>query len=158
MGKIGGFLEYLREISVDRPVQERLKDWDDVHTMIPEEKLKIQAARCMDCGIPFCHKGCPLGNIIPEWNDLVSKGKWKEAYMRLEKTNPIPETETNQIQETTIEKGNETIEELNNQTIETNISAEQNLSNEKNISLLVQEKIKTMQYIRRQYLPSLMKY
>lgn len=91
MGKITGFLEYARQVPEDRPVQERLKDWRNVHIRVSEEKLKIQTARCMDCGVPFCHKGCPLGNIIPEWNDLVYKNRWKEALHLLLLTNDFPE-------------------------------------------------------------------
>lgn len=91
MGKITGFLEETRELPPDRPVLERLKDWEDVHTKFPEALLKKQAARCMDCGIPFCHKGCPLGNIIPDWNDLVYRNRWKEALEALSATNNFPE-------------------------------------------------------------------
>ena len=71
MGKITGFLEIPRELPARRPVTERLKDWQELEGKLPEDKLQQQGARCMDCGIPFCHKGCPLGNIIPDWNDLV---------------------------------------------------------------------------------------
>jgi glutamate synthase (NADPH/NADH) small chain len=91
MGKITGFLEYERELPVRRPVQERLHDWRELEGKHPEDKLQKQAARCMDCGIPFCHKGCPLGNIIPDWNDLVYRGRWKEAIERLHSTNNFPD-------------------------------------------------------------------
>jgi glutamate synthase (NADPH/NADH) small chain len=91
MGKITGFLEYERELPARRPVQERLHDWRELEGKHPEDKLQKQAARCMDCGIPFCHKGCPLGNIIPDWNDLVYRGRWKEAIERLHSTNNFPD-------------------------------------------------------------------
>ena len=91
MGKISGFLEYERELPVRRPVAERLRDWRELEGKHSEEKLQLQAARCMDCGIPFCHKGCPLGNIIPDWNDLVYQGRWKDAIERLHSTNNFPE-------------------------------------------------------------------
>jgi len=91
MGKITGFKEYKRQIPEDRPVIERLKDFQDVHTRLPEDPLKLQAARCMDCGVPFCHKGCPLGNIIPDWNDLVYHNRWNEALESLLSTNNFPE-------------------------------------------------------------------
>src|SRR6266576_2988026 len=91
MGKITGFMEIKRETPSRRPVGERLKDWREFDLKMPEEKLKAQGARCMDCGIPFCHKGCPLGNIIPDWNDLVYRGRWHEAIDRLHSTNNFPE-------------------------------------------------------------------
>jgi len=91
MGKITGFLEIPREMPPRRPVEERLKDWRELEGKLPEDKLRQQGARCMDCGIPFCHKGCPLGNIIPDWNDLVYRGRWKEAIHRLHSTNNFPE-------------------------------------------------------------------
>jgi len=91
MGKITGFLEYERELPQRRPVAERLKDWRELEGKHPDEKLQVQAARCMDCGIPFCHKGCPLGNIIPDWNDLVYRGRWDKAIERLHSTNNFPE-------------------------------------------------------------------
>jgi len=91
MGKITGFLEYERELPPRRPVPERLRDWRELEGKHPEDKLQRQAARCMDCGVPFCHKGCPLGNIIPDWNDLVYRGHWKEAINRLHSTNNFPE-------------------------------------------------------------------
>ncbi len=91
MGKITGFLEYERELPPRRPVTERLRDWRELEGKHPEDRLQKQAARCMDCGIPFCHKGCPLGNIIPDWNDLVYRGRWKEAIDRLHSTNNFPD-------------------------------------------------------------------
>ena len=91
MGKITGFLEIPREMPARRPVADRLKDWRELEGKLPEEKLQQQGARCMDCGIPFCHKGCPLGNIIPDWNDLVYRGRWKDAIDRLHSTNNFPE-------------------------------------------------------------------
>jgi glutamate synthase (NADPH/NADH) small chain len=91
MGKITGFLEYPRELPMRRAVSERLHDWRELEGKHPEEKLRAQAARCMDCGIPFCHKGCPLGNIIPDWNDLVYRGRWQEAIERLHSTNNFPD-------------------------------------------------------------------
>ncbi len=91
MGKITGFLEISRETPARRPVQERLRDWQEYELKFPAEKLQAQGARCMDCGIPFCHKGCPLGNIIPDWNDLVYRGRWREAIDRLHSTNNFPE-------------------------------------------------------------------
>jgi glutamate synthase (NADPH) small chain len=91
MGKITGFLEFEREMPPRRPVAERLRDWRELEGKLPEAALQAQGARCMDCGIPFCHKGCPLGNIIPDWNDLVYRGRWKEAIDRLHSTNNFPE-------------------------------------------------------------------
>src|SRR5215831_19761554 len=91
MGKLGGFLEIERETPSRRPVKERLHDWREYELKMPEDKLRAQGARCMDCGIPFCHKGCPLGNIIPDWNDLVYRGHWREAIARLHSTNNFPE-------------------------------------------------------------------
>lgn len=91
MGKITGFMEFKRETPSKRPVKERLQDWREFDLKMPEEKLRAQGARCMDCGIPFCHKGCPLGNIIPDWNDLIYRGRWKDAIERLHSTNNFPE-------------------------------------------------------------------
>ena len=91
MGKITGFMEINRETPSRRPVGERLKDWREFDLKMPEDKLRAQGARCMDCGIPFCHKGCPLGNIIPDWNDLIYRGRWREAIDRLHSTNNFPE-------------------------------------------------------------------
>jgi len=86
-----GFLKYGRQGPVRRPVPLRLRDWNEVYEPFGEQDTRAQAARCMDCGIPFCHQGCPLGNIIPEWNDLVRTGKWEEASDRLHATNNFPE-------------------------------------------------------------------
>lgn len=100
MGKPTGFIEYRRQTPRDRPVAERLGDWDEFHLPMPEADLREQAARCMDCGTPFCHAGillsgmacgCPIWNLIPEWNDLVYRGLWREALDRLHKTNNFPE-------------------------------------------------------------------
>ncbi|MFO7849995.1 MAG: glutamate synthase subunit beta [Spirochaetia bacterium] len=92
MGEIGGFLRYKREVSPYRETDERLKDWKEVVEPMSGEKLRQQAARCMECGTPFCHAlGCPLGNLIPEFNDLVYQNLWNEAYDRLELTSNFPE-------------------------------------------------------------------
>jgi glutamate synthase (NADPH/NADH) small chain len=91
MGKITGFLEIAKELPARRPVEERLRDWRELEGKFPPQQLQAQAARCMDCGIPFCHKGCPLGNIIPDWNDLIYRGRWREAIDRLHATNNFPE-------------------------------------------------------------------
>ncbi len=100
MGKPTGFLEYERKVGKDRDIKERLNDYDEFHTRLTLEEQQIQGARCMDCGVPFCQSGviisgmvtgCPLHNLIPEWNDLVYRGKWKLAYERLHKTSPFPE-------------------------------------------------------------------
>jgi len=91
MGKITGFLEYEREAPHKEPVADRLKHWREFEQKLPEDQLRLQGARCMDCGIPFCHKGCPLGNIIPDWNDLVYRNRWKDAIQRLHSTNNFPE-------------------------------------------------------------------
>jgi glutamate synthase (NADPH/NADH) small chain len=86
-----GFLRHPREGVAYRPVEERLADWREVQADFPEDKTRTQAARCMDCGIPFCNDGCPLGNIIPDWNDLVFRDKWEDALVRLHATNNFPE-------------------------------------------------------------------
>jgi glutamate synthase (NADPH/NADH) small chain len=91
MGKITGFLEFERQGPSKEKVPQRLKHWREFERETPEEQLKVQGARCMDCGIPFCHKGCPLGNIIPDWNDLVYRGRWHDAIDRLHATNNFPE-------------------------------------------------------------------
>src|SRR5579872_53199 len=100
MGKPTGFIEYLRELPVDRTPVERVRDWGEFHHHMDEKRLRNQAARCMDCGVPFCHtgklisgmaSGCPVNNLIPEWNDLVYRGLWREALERLHKTNNFPE-------------------------------------------------------------------
>jgi glutamate synthase (NADPH) small chain len=100
MGKPTGFIEYLRELPQDRAALERIRDWNEFHHHLEPAKLREQAARCMDCGVPFCHtgallngmaSGCPIHNLIPEWNDLVYRGLWKEALERLHKTNNFPD-------------------------------------------------------------------
>ena len=91
MGKPTGFVEFGREAPKTRPVEERVHDWGVVYLPTPHETLQRQGARCMDCGIPFCHQGCPLGNLIPDWNDLVYKDLWKDAIDRLHATNNFPE-------------------------------------------------------------------
>ncbi|MCP4259293.1 MAG: glutamate synthase subunit beta, partial [Planctomycetes bacterium] len=100
MGKPTGFLEYKRELPTDRDPSERIKDWLEFHLQMSEEKLCIQGARCMDCGTPFCHSGilfngiasgCPINNLIPEWNDLIYRGLWRKALDRLHSTNNFPE-------------------------------------------------------------------
>ncbi len=91
MGKITGFMEYARELPTRRPVAERVNDWFEIYQDFPVEKIQQQGARCMDCGIPFCHTGCPLTNIIPDWNDLVYQGRWQEAVRVLHSTNNFPE-------------------------------------------------------------------
>jgi len=91
VGKVTGFLEITRKKWPTRPVAERVHDWKEVYLPYPDEDLKKQAARCMDCGVPFCHQGCPLGNIIPDWNDLVYRDRWRDAIDRLHATNNFPE-------------------------------------------------------------------
>ncbi len=100
MGKPTGFMEHPRELPADRSPLERIRDWQEFHLHAPEKLLKTQGARCMDCGVPFCHtgivlkgmtSGCPVYNLIPEWNDLVYRGLWREALDRLHKTNNFPE-------------------------------------------------------------------
>ncbi len=100
MGKPTGFMEIPRELPKERSPKERIHDWDEYYLPMPAEKLQTQGARCMDCGVPFCHNGsllagmatgCPINNLIPEWNDLVYRGLWREALERLHKTNNFPE-------------------------------------------------------------------
>ena len=91
MGKITGFMEFSREVPTRRPPTERINDWFEIYIPFPEDKTRTQGARCMDCGVPFCHTGCPLTNIIPDFNDLVYKGRWKEAARVLHSTNNFPE-------------------------------------------------------------------
>ncbi len=100
MGKPTGFIEYLRQTPLDRAPLERVKDWREFHHELDEKGLRNQAARCMDCGVPFCHTGkmlsgsatgCPINNLIPEWNDLIYRGLWREALDRLHRTNNFPE-------------------------------------------------------------------
>jgi glutamate synthase (NADPH/NADH) small chain len=92
MGKPTAFMEYLRKNYTYRAVEERIRDWREFVSLQSEPELKLQGARCMDCGVPYCQAlGCPLANLIPEWNDLVWQGRWREAWERLELTNPLPE-------------------------------------------------------------------
>ena len=91
VGKPTGFLEFDRDLPRRRPVPVRLRDWKEVYEPFSEDSAREQGARCMDCGIPFCHEGCPLGNLIPEWNDLVFRGDWSGAIERLHATNNFPE-------------------------------------------------------------------
>jgi len=84
-------MEYPRETFGRRPVEERIRDWFEVYVPLPEDRVRKQGARCMDCGVPFCHTGCPLTNLIPDWNDLVYKGRWREALRELHATNNFPE-------------------------------------------------------------------
>ena len=91
MGKHTGFLEIEREVASRRPVPERVNDWFEVYQPFPAAKVKEQGARCMDCGVPFCHTGCPLHNLIPDWNDLVYRDRWHDAIRQLHATNNFPE-------------------------------------------------------------------
>ena len=100
MGKPTGFLEHTRSAIPDRAPLDRIKDWNEIHEDFQEQKLKEQGSRCMDCGTPYCHtgmtlsnmaSGCPINNLIPEWNDLVYQDKWRDALDRLHKTNNFPE-------------------------------------------------------------------
>ncbi|MBV9080043.1 MAG: glutamate synthase subunit beta, partial [Elusimicrobia bacterium] len=91
MGDLRGFLKYPKEDLAYRPVGERLHDYKEVSIPIAEEKVRQQGARCMDCGIPTCHWACPVDNLIPDWNDLVFRGRWHDAVERLHRTNNLPE-------------------------------------------------------------------
>ena len=91
MGKVTGFMEYKRETPARREVKERVHDYFEVYQPYPDEKVGTQAARCMDCGVPFCHTGCPVNNIIPDWNDLVYRDEWQDAIRVLHSTNNFPE-------------------------------------------------------------------
>ncbi len=91
MGDVQGFLKHGRSGPERRPVEVRLRDWNEVYEDLPHDDLEVQASRCMDCGIPFCNQGCPLGNLIPEWNDLVYRHRWSDAIERLHATNNFPE-------------------------------------------------------------------
>jgi glutamate synthase (NADPH/NADH) small chain len=91
VGKVTGFLEYTREIAPRRDPAERVRDWFEIYQPLPEDAVAQQGARCMDCGVPFCHTGCPLTNLIPDWNDLVYRGRWREAARQLHATNNFPE-------------------------------------------------------------------
>lgn len=91
MGKVTGFLEIQREQPTRRKAEERIRDWFEIYEPFPESKQREQGARCMDCGVPFCHTGCPVNNLIPDWNDLVYSGRWEAAIRRLHSTNNFPE-------------------------------------------------------------------
>ncbi|MEL7238932.1 MAG: glutamate synthase subunit beta, partial [Planctomycetota bacterium] len=91
MGKPTGFKEITREMRPRRPVSLRVMDWDEIYEPLSDDKLRDQGARCMDCGVPFCNDGCPLGNQIPDWNDLVYRDRWYEALQSLLRTNNFPE-------------------------------------------------------------------
>src|SRR5689334_9413676 len=91
MADVTGFLTHDRQLPARRPVEIRLRDWREVYQPADDTVTRQQASRCMDCGIPFCHNGCPLGNLIPEWNDLVYTGRWQDAAQRLHATNNFPE-------------------------------------------------------------------
>jgi glutamate synthase (NADPH) small chain len=91
MGKVTGFLEYTRELPSRRPTAERINDYFEIYQPFPESAVRNQAARCMDCGVPFCHTGCPVNNIIPDWNDFVYRERWKDAIRQLHATNNFPE-------------------------------------------------------------------
>ncbi|MGA1521278.1 MAG: glutamate synthase, partial [Ilumatobacteraceae bacterium] len=91
MGEPTGFLKWERTLPEMRPVPVRLRDWREVYEDFPADELRLQAGRCMDCGIPFCNNGCPLGNLIPDWNDLVYREHWRAALDRLHATNNFPE-------------------------------------------------------------------
>ena len=91
MGELGGFLRYRRVNGPKRPVEERVRDYREYQHTLPPEELREQGARCMECGVPFCHNGCPLGNLIPDWNDLVYRDRWKDAIEALHATNNFPE-------------------------------------------------------------------
>ena len=91
MGKVTGFLEYKRELPTRRPAVERVNDYFEIYQPFPEQMVQTQAARCMDCGLPFCHTGCPVNNIIPDWNDFVYRDRWKDAIRQLHATNNFPE-------------------------------------------------------------------
>jgi NADPH-dependent glutamate synthase beta subunit-like oxidoreductase len=93
MGKPTGFMEFERDTVPYRAPLDRIRDFNEFLVEVPEQHLKTQGARCMDCGVPFCQSdtGCPIDNLIPEWNDLVYRGRWREALERLHKTNNFPE-------------------------------------------------------------------
>ena len=91
MGDARGFMKYGRNYVPKEPAAQRVKHYNEFLKVLPDEELRTQGARCMDCGIPFCHTGCPLGNIIPDWNDLVYRDQWREAIDRLHATNNFPE-------------------------------------------------------------------
>src|SRR5271157_188960 len=86
-----GFLNIEQQKATPRPVHQRIKDFNELYQPMPVESVRAQASRCMDCGVPFCHSGCPLGNLIPDWNDLVYRDRWEEAIAQLHATNNFPE-------------------------------------------------------------------
>jgi len=91
MGDPTGFLKTSRKVAGYRPVEQRINDYSEVELQLSEDERKLQASRCMDCGVPFCHWACPVSNIMPEWQDKVFKGEWKEAWEMLQETNNFPE-------------------------------------------------------------------
>jgi len=91
MGDVTGFMKFDRQDFEKEPAKERMEHWNEFYKEMPDESLKVQGARCMDCGVPFCQQGCPIGNIIPDWNDLIYRDRWQEAIERLHKTNNFPE-------------------------------------------------------------------
>ena len=91
MAKTTGFLEYAREVPERRLVEERINDWFEIYQEFPDDKVRTQGARCMDCGVPFCHNGCPVNNVIPDWNDMVYRDRWRDAIRALHATNNFPE-------------------------------------------------------------------
>ena len=86
-----GFLNIEQQKATPRPVHQRIKDFNELYQPMPAESVRAQASRCMDCGVPFCHSGCPLGNLIPDWNELVHRNRWQEALVALHDTNNFPE-------------------------------------------------------------------
>ena len=91
MGELGGFLKITRTPAPERDPRARVSDYKEIYEVLSEADAKRQGARCMECGVPFCHDGCPLGNLIPDWNDLVYQGRWREAIDQLHATNDFPE-------------------------------------------------------------------
>ena len=91
MGELGAFLKITRVTPPERDPRERVADYKEIYQVLPEAEAARQGARCMECGVPFCHDGCPLGNLIPDWNDLVYRGRWREAIEQLHATNDFPE-------------------------------------------------------------------
>ena len=91
MGELGGFLKITRAPQPQRDPRTRVADFGEIYEVLPEAAAREQGARCMECGVPFCHDGCPLGNLIPDWNDLVYQGRWREAIDQLHATNDFPE-------------------------------------------------------------------
>src|SRR3954447_8524176 len=91
MGKVTGFIEFTRELPQRRAVTARVNDYFEIYKPFPQDAVQTQAARCMDCGVPFCHTGCPVNNIIPDWNDFVYRDRWKDAIRQLHATNNFPE-------------------------------------------------------------------